>query len=167
MGEITVSDRTKMNLVRHGPVVLFGPKNERPSRSAEAVELFDRVWESQLRALVESALSCSSDSALRRIHENNQPFFVADQLHRELTVKRLQMIAQLREVDQDSLELTQLWALYSSDAPQALGLYVRFDDAEELEQVSEVARSLGHNPEDLARELLRDFVRHAAHARHR
>lgn len=156
---IFVSDSTKIIIAKFGPNKLFNEDwSERQKFSnEELIELFDRVWESELRRAVTTANLCEAKSAYERLSEKQQAYFDFDQEHREFRLKELWFIAQLNRLPNSDEELTQLWPVRSSDYDPKV-LYIRFDTIEERKQFRNLANFLGQRDDELGKRLILEFM---------
>lgn len=154
---IAVGTRLKVNQVRWGPNKLFDRPDDRGADrnhlpEDECIQRFGTVWESSLGASVAQANEIQPQDARDELNEKQLKFFDERQAHREFWLSGLKFVAQLR-----GEELTQLWAVRSSDHnPRALWLL--FSTKEERETFGRIASALGWNAEELGLKLLRDFM---------
>lgn len=155
---ISVKDNTKIIIAKHGPNKLFGDYNERKKLvNEQLVELFDNVWQSDLKHAVTVARLCEAASAYEKLPETYRSFFDSEQEHRELRVQGMWLIAQLASLPDGNQELTQLWRIPSSDIDPKV-LYIRFDTVEERKRFKNLANFLGQNDEALGKKLILEFM---------
>lgn len=160
---IIVEDKTKVIIVKIGPNKLFGDWDERQKMSDnQRIELFDNIWKAQLkdainRAVLNSAAYRELESAYEKLKDSYQAFFQFDQEHREFQLRGIWFIAQVASLPNNDKELTQLWPIRSTDYDPKV-LYIRFDTVEERKQFRDLANFLGHNDEQLGKQLILEFM---------
>jgi hypothetical protein len=81
---IIVNEGLKVIIVKYGPNKLFGDRDDRDKLNRDQqIELFDRVWKTQLKIAIDRATYCESDSAHKKLPANYQEYFDFSQEHRE------------------------------------------------------------------------------------
>jgi hypothetical protein len=150
------NDYTKVFLAQKGPASVFGRDvDTRESLSrADAIALFDRIWNSTLEREVQQAPRCSTESVVERVFDKAKPRVKKSAEHREFRIANCLFIAQLPLPD----ECDELWFI-SSSSPDPRTLYVNFESVPERDEFRHVASQFGWDDQALALELLRDFVR--------
>lgn len=126
----------------------------------ELMQLFDNVWQNHIQQPLEKSLPCDEATAKERLGVKQIEYLRPDQEKREfyLQHKLLNFIAQLKPLDKEEYELTQLWLITSSDS-NPKGLYIEFEDTSKKEDFKNVAESLGYaDSSKLALKLIRDFI---------
>ncbi|MDY0170179.1 MAG: hypothetical protein RBS80_26785 [Thermoguttaceae bacterium] len=149
------NDFTKQWLARKGPAKVFG--RDVDTREAlsdpDAVDWFDRIWESSLRRAVEQASPCDSDFVRSKVPHYAQSFIDESARHREFTFANCLFICQLP----NSRTCDQLWFIPSASADPRT-LYVRFAKVPIKEAFDELAAKLAWKPEELGEKILLDFM---------
>lgn len=103
---------------------------------------------------MQHAPKCSIESVFERLFESAKSRVEPEAEHREFRIANCLFIAQLPS----ATECDELWFVSSSSADPRT-LYVKFDTVAEHDEFSVVASQRGWNEQELALELLRDFVR--------
>ena len=153
----------KAYLAKWGPNKLFGnnvDEREKEMSPEQLLELFDRVWEQTLKEAVAKARTCTYDRALEKLgSDRRRKRLEQDQEHREFRIQNLEFIAQLRKLQRNDYELTELWHIPSSDThPRTL--FVNFDTVEERQQFHSLAQKLGYpKDEELGKKIIFDFIK--------
>lgn len=112
---------------RYGYNRLFGADvvQRRALKDDEAVTLFDSVWGDVLSHAVNKAEVISYEEACGLPREKDRSYVDRTQEHRRFRVRDGLHVAQLRQLDDGSLELTNLWFISSSN-PDPRTLFVTF-----------------------------------------
>ena len=150
------NDSTRLWLARTGPAKIFGKDvDKREAMSdVEAVDWFNRVWESTLCHAVGNARQCDVTFVRDKVKGQARNFIDSDASHREFTLSNCQFICQLP----DRKTCDQLWFIPSTSGDPRTD-YVKFESIPIKESFDRVSRSLGwEKPEELAEKLLLDFV---------
>lgn len=157
MIKITATD--KVQIAKFGANKLFriDYKTRKGMDDSQLLELFDDAWENRLKYLVESAEVIQQEEVSRRLLDKHHTYIDSAQEHRSFHYLKAEFIAQLRPLDSNQYELTQLWRVSSLDAhPNTL--FITFSSIAEREQFSALARNLRKNEEDIALKLIRNFM---------
>lgn len=152
---VFTNDSTKTWLARKGPPKVFGKNvDEREALSdPDAIQWFDRVWESTLSAAVNGASPCDLDFVRTKVPYSARGFISENAQHREFTLSGCMFICQLP----NSTTCDQLWFIPSSSADPRI-LFVKFETMAIREAFDEVAGKLKWKPEELAEKILLDFM---------
>ena len=107
----------KMYHARFGYNKLFGLDvvKRKAMKDAEAVALFDSVWDNVLGDAVRNAEVISYGEARGLPKEKDRSWVDCNQEHRRFRILDGLHVAQLRQVDANTLEMTNLWFIASSN----------------------------------------------------
>lgn len=108
---IVPNDNLKVRLAKWGSSKIFGDFQKRQAMdSKKLVKLFDEVWEEKLKnAISQSTPSDAKLSYSKLTHREKLFFEFENQQHRRFEIDELEFIAQLKPLNEDDFELTQLW----------------------------------------------------------
>lgn len=165
--KINTDNRTKVRLAQSQYAIpnklLEAEETERRKQMTddELVKLFDRIWESDLKASVETAEPCDLNFVRSKLKQKSQHFVDNSQEHRAFRLQRrnLEFIVQLKQGFASEYELTQLWFIPSTDYyPECI--LICFKDVQERKSFKELAARLKYRDEaELGRELILDFLK--------
>lgn len=151
-------DLLKTYHARLGYNKVFGMDvDEREVMSREQLlQRFDKVWTERLHGAIRKAPICSVEDVKHRLKRKQLEYLSEDQEHREFWLESGLFVAQLRQTPSE-YELTQLWYIPSSDQDPRV-LFIRFDTVAMKKTIDETAQKLGWVPEEMARNIILDFV---------
>lgn len=149
----------KIYHARQGYNNVFGKDVDRRNEmdDSQLIERFDDVWKNSLCHAVERADRCDPEDARRKLKPKQQPYLDGDQEHREFWLENGLFIAQLKPINENDRELTQLWFISSTNIDPRV-LRITFDTVDFREEFSQLAHRLGYTDEKLGEKLLLDFM---------
>jgi hypothetical protein len=149
------NDHTKVYLAQFGPAKVFGKNVDRREHleKAEALQLFQRVWDTEIESALRKGTKVDVDSVLNKVPEQAKTWVNRAADHKEFWVHGCLFIAQL----EDPQTCDQLWYI-SSTSGDPRTLYVKFPSLAERERFHELAEKLGWTDEALGLKLARDFM---------
>ena len=157
MNEITIDDQTKIRIARIGPVRTFGDFDARQKLDeSQLLALFNDKWEVGLERAVSNSLPCECEVAKSRLQGRQAEFIDPTQKIRQFRFQSMDFIAQLKPKE-DRLELTQLWKVQSGD-DHPKTIFVTCDSVIERKRFKEIADHLVMQDEDLALQIIQEFV---------
>lgn len=149
------NEYTKIWLAKKGPAKVFGKDVDMREAFSdqEAIEWFDRLWESKLCAAVKEASPCDIDFVRSKVPFSARGFVSENARHREFTLAGCQFISQLP----DLTTCDQLWFIPSTSGDPRT-VYVKFETVPIKEAFDKLAGKLGWKPEELGEKILLDFM---------
>lgn len=163
----SVKDQVKIFNARFGYNKVFGLDVDARKAFTEpqAIQRFDEAWERCLHDAVEHAEPISADEARALLKKSKSADFVRDnEEQRQFWLISGLFIAQLKAIDGNSTELTQLWFIPSSN-PDPRTLYITFESVEAKKAFCAVATETGWDSEELGKHLLLQFMETIKHSK--
>lgn len=158
--EILVKNKSmKMYHARFGYNRLFGLDvvERRSLNDEDASALFDLVWNDVLKDAVSKAEIISYEEARGLPRERDRSWVDCNQEHRHFRVLDGLHVAQLKPVGDDTLELTNLWFISSSN-PDPRTLHVTFATLDIRKEFENQSLQQGMAGQDWGEKLLVDWL---------
>jgi hypothetical protein len=149
----------RMYHARFGYNRLFGLDvvKRKAMKDAEAVALFDSVWGNMLGDAVHSAEVISYEEARGLPREKDRSWVDSSQEHRRFRILDGLHVAQLRQVDTNTLEMTNLWFIASSN-PDPRTVFVTFATLDIRREFEDQAIQHGLEGQAWGEKLLLDWL---------
>jgi hypothetical protein len=157
----------KMYHARFGYNKLFGLDvvKRKTMKDMEAIALFDSVWDSALADAVRNAEGISYEEASGLPREKDRSWVDRNQEHRRFRILDGLHVAQLRQVHNNTLELTNLWFIASSN-PDPRTVFVTFATLDIRRQFEDQAIQHGMEGQACGEKLLLDWLESVTHMKY-